>query len=528
VVNPENQSVEKPEPRAGFSGSLSDMGVVDLVQTFELGRKTGTIRLETQRAGWIYLREGKVVDAEVGRIIGEKAFYRLLGAVEGTFEVTFSTVARPEQIALSTQALLMEGIRRLDEWSRLLEQLPPLDSVLEVDYQQLAARLFEIPDEIDGLLRLFDGRRNLGAVLEDTELDDLETLAVVSKLFFAGLIRQVQANSDPPTDKDLALQTWLSAPLPSSAAPAQPDETGVPLLSPKLPAALDAVAEHLAIAEPEIPEALQPRRQASETSSAAAAGPSTSSSPASEPGSWFENEPPTHPPLFAAFAVEKRASRSRRVLVTAVALLAIGALGVAVSKKFEQGWPDSKLAVQHERATFSRPKAETTTPAPPSTAPALPPTPVADLAPVQVPVLAQPEPTTNVDEGGSEQPGDEYAQLMQRAALAARQHRYKTAALEYRHALELHPDSGEAKASLGIALVQSDPGLRGYREAIKLLQEALQVEETNSKAWLALGMAFQFTDQRTKAVEAYKRYLVLEPRGKVSTEVRAMLKQTDF
>ena len=117
---------------------------------------------------------------------------------------------------------------------------------------------------------------------------------------------------------------------------------------------------------------------------------------------------------------------------------------------------------------------------------------------------------------------------MQRAALAARQHRYKTAALEYRHALELHPDSGEAKASLGIALVQSDPGLRGYREAIKLLQEALQVEETNSKAWLALGMAFQFTDQRTKAVEAYKRYLVLEPRGKVSTEVRAMLKQTDF
>lgn len=519
MVNLENPSVERPEPRAGFSGSLSDMGVVDLVQTFELGRKTGTIRLETQRSGCIYLREGKVVDAEVGRIIGEKAFYRLLGAAEGTFEVSFGTVVRPEQIALSTQALLMEGIRRLDEWSRLLEQLPPPDCVFEVDYQQLAARLFEIPDEIDALLRLFDGRRCLGAVLEDTELDDLETLSVVSKLFFAGLVRQAQANPHLPIGKDTALQTWLSAPLPSTAAPAQPEDSGGPSPSPKLPA-LDVVAEHLAAAEPEIPEALRPGWEASETSSAATASPpNTLSSPASEPATSFEDLPPLQPPLFGAYAVEKRVSRSRRVLVIAAALLAIGALGVAVSKKFERGWPN---------ATFPRPKVEVASPAPPLTDPTSPPTPVSDPAPDQPTVVAQSAPTAAVDEGNSEKSPDEYASLMQRAALAASQRRYKTAALEYRRAFELRPDSVEAKVSLGIALVHSDPGLRGYREASKLLQEALKVEEKNAKAWLALGMAFQFTDQRTKAVEAYRRYLLLEPSGKVSTEVRAMLKQTDF
>ena len=44
------------------------MGVVDLVQTFEIGRKTGTITLEGERTGVIYFRDGKVIDAELGRL----------------------------------------------------------------------------------------------------------------------------------------------------------------------------------------------------------------------------------------------------------------------------------------------------------------------------------------------------------------------------------------------------------------------------------------------------------------------------
>src|SRR4051812_48272177 len=42
----EKERIERKETKSGFSGSLSDMGVVDLVQTFEIGRKTGNIRLE--------------------------------------------------------------------------------------------------------------------------------------------------------------------------------------------------------------------------------------------------------------------------------------------------------------------------------------------------------------------------------------------------------------------------------------------------------------------------------------------------
>ena len=55
----------------------------------------------------------------------------------------------------------MEGMRRVDEWGRLCEQLPPLATVFEIDHEQLLERLNEIPDELNGILRLFDGKRTL-------------------------------------------------------------------------------------------------------------------------------------------------------------------------------------------------------------------------------------------------------------------------------------------------------------------------------------------------------------------------------
>src|SRR4029078_11799747 len=62
IVNPvkmilqkvEKERIEKREQKAGFAGSLADMGVVDLVQTFEIGRKDAHIKPARERYGIIY------------------------------------------------------------------------------------------------------------------------------------------------------------------------------------------------------------------------------------------------------------------------------------------------------------------------------------------------------------------------------------------------------------------------------------------------------------------------------------------
>ncbi len=215
----EKERIEKRETtKGGFGGSLADMGVVDLVQTFEIGRKTGTINIQGDRVGAIYFKEGRVIDAELGRLKGENAFYRMLNTFEGQFEVQFTPLDRPERIEVSTQGLLMEGMRRLDEWGRMLEQLPPLETVFEIDYHQLAERLSEIPDEVNGLLRLFDGKRTLSRVVEDSDFEDLAALGIISKLYFEGLIRELgNVPQEPIQSGKPGIEEWLHAAAPPVA-----------------------------------------------------------------------------------------------------------------------------------------------------------------------------------------------------------------------------------------------------------------------------------------------------------------------
>lgn len=184
---------EKRDHRTRFAGRLTDMGVIDLIQTIEVSRKSGLIhfRVDDERRADLYFRDGKVIDAEAGALQGEEAVYRLLTWTDGEFEVVFRNVRRKDVIKISSQALLMEGMRRLDEWGRLLEQLPPLDTRFEVDTAELAERLADLPDEVNAVIRMFDGQRTLMEVIDTSGHGDLECLEVISRLFFEGLVSEV-------------------------------------------------------------------------------------------------------------------------------------------------------------------------------------------------------------------------------------------------------------------------------------------------------------------------------------------------
>jgi len=172
------------EGRTRFAGDLSDVGVVDLVQTIELNRKSGIIHIvnRDERRGSIFFREGKVIDAEVGRLSGANALYRLFSWSDGQFAVEFKNIRRHDVIDMSMAGLLMEGMRRLDEGTRLLGNLPSPTSVLEVDCRVLAEELAELPDEVNSVLRLCDGARTLQEVVEESDHPDLETIRIIDEL----------------------------------------------------------------------------------------------------------------------------------------------------------------------------------------------------------------------------------------------------------------------------------------------------------------------------------------------------------
>jgi len=195
-----------------FVGDLQDFPLVDLLGALDANHKSGVVVLTAAGGarGEIYFREGTAVDAEVGRLSGLDAVCRLFSWSDGRFEIEWKSIRRKDAVGKDASALVMEALRRLDEWRRLLAELPPLETIFEVDYHLLAERLAEIPDEVNGVLRLFDGQRTFIHVIDDCGLSDLDALAVIGKLFREQIIRDVRSKPDSAGAPGADIEGWIS------------------------------------------------------------------------------------------------------------------------------------------------------------------------------------------------------------------------------------------------------------------------------------------------------------------------------
>ncbi len=160
--------------------------------------------------GEIFFRQGNVVDAEVGRLSGRDAIYRLFCWSTGHLEVEWKSIRRKDTIEMRPQDLLMEALRRVDEWRRLLAGLPPLDTIFEVDYRTLAERLADIPDEVNRILRLFDGVRTFLQVIDDCGLPDLDAAASIGKLVHERIIHDIRLPLGEDEAVGADMEGWLS------------------------------------------------------------------------------------------------------------------------------------------------------------------------------------------------------------------------------------------------------------------------------------------------------------------------------
>ncbi len=100
-------------------GSLSQMNVIDLVQSLEMGRKSCQL-IMTNGADKceLFFDNGQVKHASYGSITGDEAVFKVLRWTDGNFQVNFEGKTTQETTTLNTQGLLMEGLRLLDEAQR--------------------------------------------------------------------------------------------------------------------------------------------------------------------------------------------------------------------------------------------------------------------------------------------------------------------------------------------------------------------------------------------------------------------------
>lgn len=164
------------------SGQLQAMDLVSLVQVLEGQRRTARLLLARgAEQGVIAFVDGAIVRAAQGARLGVAAIYQLLAWQEGTFQMAAPDAgSQVGGVTLPIQALLMEGMRRLDEVPGLRASLPT--EPLEVLPALRATMPAQGQPEAATLVALLDGTRDLDQVLAESPLDAWMTLKVLHRL----------------------------------------------------------------------------------------------------------------------------------------------------------------------------------------------------------------------------------------------------------------------------------------------------------------------------------------------------------
>ena len=113
-----------------LQGSLAELSLPDVIQLVSVSGKSGAFHLSRDgEEGRIYLKDGQIVDALVGKLRGEHAVYEMAIWSSGAF--SFNPGEHSDQVTVhrSNANLMMEAARRLDEWRVLSRKIPSLDQV---------------------------------------------------------------------------------------------------------------------------------------------------------------------------------------------------------------------------------------------------------------------------------------------------------------------------------------------------------------------------------------------------------------
>ncbi|MGH7328531.1 MAG: DUF4388 domain-containing protein, partial [Polyangiaceae bacterium] len=176
-----------------MSGSIEEVPLPDLLQLFGTSKKTGVLVIRTEEdVGRVYLRKGNVHHAvinDLDDVPAMKSIFRMLTWQKGVFDLDPPEEREfPNEIDVSVQEILMEGIRQLDEFNEIRDSLPSLNSRL-VMMSPVNPPMRDLrPEELD-VLQLAHNYGHLETVLNKSQATDLETVQIILKLLKSGYLR---------------------------------------------------------------------------------------------------------------------------------------------------------------------------------------------------------------------------------------------------------------------------------------------------------------------------------------------------
>jgi hypothetical protein len=201
---------------SALEGALSDFGLFFILRTMVALGLSGIVEIDrSNRKGELRFHEGEIVSAQVGGLEGAPALHQLLLWEEAALAIRFRTTVRRGQEFLRGEELLDDCARFLRDFEHATRSIGHAQSLFVQDAEKTASLLESVTAELSPVLRLFDGQRNLGDVLEDSPYRVFDTLRTVARLIELKTIRRKAIEKPttglPPGRRPRpAQEDWLS------------------------------------------------------------------------------------------------------------------------------------------------------------------------------------------------------------------------------------------------------------------------------------------------------------------------------
>jgi len=201
-----------------FQGSIQELPVPDIIQLVSVSGKTGMFMLvRGPERGYIFLRNGRIVHAEIGSISGEEAVYALAIWSTGDFQFTPGKETEKLTIDKTNTSLLMEAARRLDEWKVLGRKIPGVDAVPVLKSRDQGAPVTLSPPEWNTVMRI-DGRRTVEEVARAAGSNSFDTAKVLYGLVTADLVEMRARPAEPVRAASTGAAAPAMTPPPAAAS----------------------------------------------------------------------------------------------------------------------------------------------------------------------------------------------------------------------------------------------------------------------------------------------------------------------
>lgn len=163
-----------------MTGFLEDIPLPDLLQLFATSKKSGCLIINTEsHEGKIYLGGGRLIGATINddtTLPMDKGFYRMMSWNSGTFMLdTYMEAKFENPINENIEAMMMEGMRLLDEIGNLGSDLPRMTDHLLLPFP-LIPSLRDLTPELLDTLQIVHNFSHVETILNQSMASDLETL----------------------------------------------------------------------------------------------------------------------------------------------------------------------------------------------------------------------------------------------------------------------------------------------------------------------------------------------------------------